>query len=206
MNSMKSKKELLILILPILLMYSCSNKAHNTEIEKSTYVEQTEDKLDMILDSNCFFINDLTFDKKIDFFNFIEKQKKEFYSQPSSSPNEDYGMQYIYECLSYTFPLFSYWLEQKRYKPVSDSIFRARIREVFNIDLSDKCEKININKDYIEYITDYMDMDGFDVLSDGSFFFSPKYKLFFRPPAPIGYNHFYLVEEKSQTQHYKCLF
>lgn len=191
---MKKIKQIIVCGLAIypLLIYGCNTNKKNNVLETSGSYEI------MNIDSNCMLLNNMAFKEKDALFRFLNEERIEFFKGGPGS----FGISIGYSASSFIFPLFSYWLEKKSYHPISESIFKARVKEVFNINLSDKNEKIIPHGDFIEYWTDSAyEVEGGDIMSEGSFLFSSKYKLFFRPPFNEE-----LVEEIGSSEQYQTCF
>lgn len=157
----------------------------------------TKKENDMKIDG-CIIVNDISFEGKEELFKIIEKSKKIYYESESTV---DYGKQYTYDVMPYVFPILSQWIDNKKYKVISEQQFTATLQDVFQIDLARKCDKIQIHTEYLEYLT-YETSDGEGgMISSGSFTFSSKYKLFFRPIFNEDF-----VEEIGRTERYMSCF
>lgn len=194
----KLKITLTLLLFFISFFYSCNLEKNNNKNNQSQVL--TINRKDVNADNNCLIINDISFDRKDVFLTFIEKERATFYD---TGHNISYEAMYTDSSISFVFPIFSYWLNKKMYKPVSDSIFKTRIYTIFGIDIStlESCDDIIINKDYIEYYTYKAYGTEGDIITTGSFLLTLKYNLFFRAPF-----NGHIVEEIDRTQRYLTCF
>lgn len=197
-NNMNKIKEIIVFgsVIYPLLMYGCNNNQKDITQNKQI-LEITENNQATYMDNNCLIINNIEFVNKVDLLKFVDQERNIFFKGGSGL----FNMSIRYDASPYIFPLFSYWLEKKNYHPVSESIFSAKIKEIFDINLSDTNEKIIHHDEFIEYWTDYAYETEGDIITEGSFLLSPTYRLFFRPTF-----NGYLVDEIGTSKQYKTCF
>jgi len=195
---MKTKLKIFaFLLLPFCITISCNNRTKQTK--NSNEVTQINEE-NMEEDKNCLVINDISFEGKQEFLKYIEKKRISFYKD---GHNSSIGLiiQYTGESTPFVFPILSYWLNQKGYKAVSPEVFNDKLKNIFKIDMSSKQENIYFGKNYVRYDTNQAYGNEGDIMSDGSFFFSTKYNIFFRP-----FFNGELVNEIDRTKRYQTCF
>jgi hypothetical protein len=174
-----------------IIFCGCNKQTRTNEVKQKNEQEMNEN-------DSCLIINDISFEGKEDFLKFIEKRRETFYA---AGRNISFWELYTYKSISFVFPIFSYWLKGKGYKPCSDDTFNDKLKNIFQIDLSKKSECVYLEKNYIEYYTYQAYETEGDIITEGSFLFSPQYKLFFRPSFNGN-----IVEEIEKTQQYETCF